>query len=283
MGEAGCGKSTLLAHCVSTFLLREKAAKSERRDNSTVTKATNSSHLLDSEKASWNNFLARISPQKRLPNLRSSNKSRRILVDEGNLMLKGGPSLASSAGMQCKASEEDDQEWSFSVNSPLPSSGSHSLAGHARSIFYHFVGSIPRSADLRHLLQRLSLIDGCCSRTQFKSLRSKSSVNSLARDIRHLLSRRGAKKLLLIIDGIDEASFEAFPVVKESSFVLCQLQIQDERPSHVLKWLPGQLSATVRVVLSLKPSSETRKVQSASRQLLQYTSLKCVYVDFVLS
>ena len=206
MGEVGCGKSTILAHCVSSFLQREKAAKNSREGSCTVATAANSSRLLDLKNTGQSNFLGRMSSPKILANLRSSNKSRRIQIDEGSAMLKGGLPSVTTAGMQLRVSEAEDYKCSLSANTHHPLSASHTSVGHSWNVFYHFVGSIPRSADLRHLLQRLSHIDTSCGRNKLRTMRSKGSVNSLASDVQRLLSRRGTRKILLVIDGVDEAS-----------------------------------------------------------------------------
>ena len=103
-------------------------------------------------------------------------------------------------------SEAEDYKWSLSADTHHPLSASYTSVGHSWNVFYHFVGSIPCSADLRHLLQRLSLTDTSYGRNHLRTMRSKGSVNSLASDVQRLLSRRGTKKFLVVIDGIDEAS-----------------------------------------------------------------------------
>lgn len=71
-------------------------------------------------------------------------------------------------------------------------------------VFYHFVGFIPHSSELGHILQRVWSIQGLGEpRT---TTHASVEVNSLAKDVLQLLSRRGQQKVVLFIDGIDRVS-----------------------------------------------------------------------------
>ena len=71
------------------------------------------------------------------------------------------------------------------------------------NVFHHFVTPFPRSADLRHILQRLWTIDTFSQpRTSPMSL----NVNKLGKEIKDLLSKQSNRRTLIFIDGIDQVN-----------------------------------------------------------------------------
>jgi len=48
-------------------------------------------------------------------------------------------------------------------------------------------------------------------------------------------------------------------------YCFLNMQIKDEYHSNILKWIPAKLPETVRVVVSLSPNGETRKVNICVR------------------
>ena len=70
-------------------------------------------------------------------------------------------------------------------------------------VFYHFVGFIPYSSELGHILQRVWGIEGL---GEPRIAHTSPEVNTLAKDVLQLLSRMGRHKVVLFIDGIDRVS-----------------------------------------------------------------------------
>eukprot|EP00118_Oscarella_pearsei_P000676 m.5528 g.5528 ORF g.5528 m.5528 type:complete len:1333 (+) comp13436_c0_seq2:121-4119(+) len=102
-------------------------------------------------------------------------------------------------------------------------------------IFYHFVGSLPGSRNLRQLLWRL---------WHFEPLGTSDSlptdINVLAREIGLKLSCSGTDRMVLFFNQLD--------------------MLEDGQSAHALKWLPAKLPDSLKIVVTLNSDSETAKI-----------------------
>ena len=172
LGELGSGKSIVIAHCVQMY--NEERQRKEKQ------------HCQVDEKVQ--------SPT-------NVKEDPRIL------------SASTTLGKRWKSNVDSTQPITLEQEDDVSSIESIPLHGHFESlkpaieptdttwhVFYHFVCSIPRSSELRHILQRIWAIEHL---GEPKTSPMKTELNTLAKDVLRMFSQRGRKRHLIFIDGID--------------------------------------------------------------------------------
>ena len=180
-GDVGSGKSSLMAKCAKVYITRQKQeSKTDSRnaqDTSTLpavrhsTDRLLSAHSDPQQPRNWSLFR----PNKPPP-------STSLLQEEGEEDL----SSVESVPLLEPLPEQQQQQQHVAVDT--------------WHVFYHFIGSVPYSADLRHILQRLWFIE---SLGEPKVSPVPTESNALAKEVLDMLSKRGRKKYLIFIDGVD--------------------------------------------------------------------------------
>jgi hypothetical protein len=120
---------------------------------------------------------------------------------------------------------------------PSPPAGLGFAGRQNWKVFYHFVGSVPGSRNLRKFLWRLWHFESLVGTNNGQMPRD---INVLARNINLLLSKGSTDRVALFIDHLD--------------------MLEDGQHAHELKWLPAKLPDNVRVVISVQRKSACYKI-----------------------
>ena len=184
IGELGSGKSTIIAKCIQLYLAKQQR-QLQQKANDKVHSLVNVKALPTTDSSSHRILSApsvEISPAggRRLRSIRAAAAKKITLLqqDEDTTSVESIP-LADCSETLVPFVKPVDKTW---------------------RVFYHFVCSIPRSAELRHILQRIWALE---SLGEPRTSPMKSEANALAKDIFQMLSKCGGKRFLLFIDGID--------------------------------------------------------------------------------
>lgn len=187
VGELGSGKSTIIARCIQLYLAKQQR-QLQQRANYKLNSPVNLKARLTMDSSSH-----RILSE---PNMEITSADRR-----------GLRSTRAAAAKKTTLLQQDEDTTSVEsiplVDCPESVVPSIKPADNVWHVFYHFVCSIPRSAELRHILQRMWAIE---SLGEPRTTPMKPESNALAKDIYQMLSKCGRKRFLLFIDGIDRVS-----------------------------------------------------------------------------
>ena len=179
VGEVGSGKSTVIAKCAQHYLTKQQQSQTEQANDKVLS-------LTDMKEASHKPSKLRIFSAPTTP-----GTCRRRWATKEPVQLISLQQTDDSSSVESVPLRESPKLQEETVDSTW-------------HVFYHCVSSIPRSAELRHILQRIWAIDHL---GEPKSSPMKTESNALAKDVMEMLSKRGRKRYILFIDGIDRVSF----------------------------------------------------------------------------